>query len=162
MELAGLGIFICYFDYPHPDSFSLPSPPGVLMNSYSLSVGWEINQQRRWKLTSQALGGIALLIFSVDDQLSSSLSWRLNPQKSIRRWTSVNIRTNCPQSSVGVCLSGCGYQNFIFFRMFTGPFLIHIFTKLEQFCSILQEHNSLSFQVETQTNIEGICGITWE
>lgn len=162
MELAGLGIFICYFDYSYPDSFSLLSPPGVLMNSYSLSVGWEINQQRRWKLTSQALGGIALLNFSVDNQLSSSLYWRLNPQKSIRRWRSVNMRVNCPQSSVGVCLSGYGYQNFIFFRMFAGLSWTHIFTKLEQFCSILQEYTPLPFQVGTQTNTEGICGITWQ
>lgn len=51
--------------------------------------------------------------------------------------------------AVWECLSGCGYQNFIFFRMFTGPFLIHIFTKLEQFCSILQEYTSLPFQVGT-------------
>lgn len=168
MELAALGIFICYFAYSYSDSFSLLFSPRVLMNSYSLSIGWKINQQRRWKLTSEALGGIAFLKFSVDCQVSSSLCWRLALKKASgdgQCLASVSLRVNCPQGRLGVCLSGNCYHNPIYFTALAGPSCTQIFKSLEQLCIIPQGYTQWQFQllsIGIQRNTEGICGITWE
>lgn len=121
MELAALGIFISYFAYFYPGSLSYLSSPGVLVNSYSLSIGWKRNQQRRWKLTWEALrrNCIAQVFCRLPSQFLTVEDLALkNSSRDGQCLASVNLRVNCHRHRLGMWLWGNCYHNFM---AFLGP-----------------------------------------